>query len=417
MFNLDYLKFLTLLYVEDEEQARDVLANILSKIFKNVLTAANGEEGLELFKKSLSSKDSIDLIISDINMPIMNGLDMLENIRNLNSDVPTIFLTARDEINNILKAIDLNITNYIMKPVQTDVLIKKITDACEVNFISNQLKEKKQELENYLEAVDTVAIIYKMNGNGDITFGNKSFLEISSYSKEELENLNFNEIIHPDVSKDAISKTWDILKKGNIWSGSTKFLSKNKEVFYLKNTIFQVKNDSILEYITVGFSTTKENTDKREFQKKVLKNIQESNKKEFEYKKTILELNDIKIKLESYIPKLHKEILDQKEKVAVRQRQLDHYELQMHNVDEKYYGHMTVKSKEVDEYSRNISKLKQEVNSLLEKNKNANLEIEATKKELSLLMKSNEDKMKVINDLRDVIKSLESKIKDLTTPS
>ena len=198
MFDMEYLKSQTVLFVEDEELAREILANMLSKVFKKVLTAANGLEGLEKFEESKSSNE-IDLIISDINMPIMNGLDMLEKIREIDSTIPVIFVTARNETNNILRAIDLNVTNYIIKPIQTDVLLKKIADACEKKFISNELNEKKEELENYLEAVDTVASIFKMNDDGKILFANKSLLEISEYSKEEFENLNFSELIHPDV--------------------------------------------------------------------------------------------------------------------------------------------------------------------------------------------------------------------------
>ena len=417
MFDLKYLKSQTVLFVEDEEVAREILAKVLSKMFKNVITASNGLEAYEKFERASLSSDKIDLIISDINMPIVNGLDMLENIRKIDNFVPAIFVTARSETNNILRAIDLNVTNYIIKPIQTDVLLKKIADACEKKFISNELNEKKEELENYLEAVDTVASIFKMNDDGKILFANKSLLEISEYSKEEFENLNFSELIHPDVSKESIEKTWEIIRKNEIWNGNTKFISKNKEAFYLKNTVFKVVKDSKAEYITIGFSTTKESLEKREFQKKVLKSIQEFNKKEHSYKKLIEELSQSNQQLEAYIPRLVKELEDQKMKTLNRQRQLDHYELQMHNVDEKYSGHMSVKSKEVEDFSKNIAFLKQEKANLIEKNKNAILEIEATKKELELLTKTNEQKMKEINNLRDVIKSLESKIKDLTQDS
>lgn len=417
MFDVKYLKSQTVLFVEDEEVAREILAKVLSKMFKNVITASNGLEAYEKFELASNSSDKIDLIISDINMPIVNGLDMLENIRKIDNFVPAIFVTARSETSNILRAIDLNVTNYIIKPIQTDVLLKKIADACEKKFISNKLNEKKEELENYLEAVDTVASIFKMNDDGKILFANKSLLEISEYSKEELENLNFSELIHPDVSKESIEKTWEIIRKNEIWNGNTKFISKNQEIFYLKNTVFKVVKDSKAEYITIGFSTTKESLEKREFQKKVLKSIQEFNKKEHSYKKLIEELSQSNQQLEAYIPRLAKELEDQKMKTLNRQRQLDHYELQMHNVDEKYSGHMSVKSKEVDDFSKNIAFLKQEKVNLIEKNKNAILEIEATKKELELLTKTNEQKMKEINNLRDVIKSLESKIKDLTQDS
>lgn len=417
MFDLKYLKSQTVLFVEDEEVAREILAKVLSKMFKNVITASNGLEAYEKFERASLSSDKIDLIISDINMPIVNGLDMLENIRKIDNFVPAIFVTARSETSNILRAIDLNVTNYIIKPIQTDVLLKKIADACEKKFISNKLNEKKEELENYLEAVDTVASIFKMNDDGKILFANKSLLEISEYSKEEFENLNFSELIHPDVSKESIEKTWEIIRKNEIWNGNTKFISKNKEAFYLKNTVFKVVKDSKAEYITIGFSTTKESLEKREFQKKVLKSIQEFNKKEHSYKKLIEELSQSNQQLEAYIPRLVKELEDQKMKTVNRQRQLDHYELQMHNVDEKYSGHMSVKSKEVEDFSKNIAFLKQEKANLIEKNRNAILEIEATKKELELLTKTNEQKMKEINNLRDVIKSLESKIKDLTQDS
>ena len=412
MFDMEYLKSQTVLFVEDEELAREILANMLSKVFKKVLTAANGLEGLEKFEESKSSNE-IDLIISDINMPIMNGLDMLEKIREIDSTIPVIFVTARNETNNILRAIDLNVTNYIIKPVQMDIMLSKIKEACEKKYIRKQLDEKKEELENYLEAVDHVALIFRMNDEGNITFGNSSFLEASSYTKEELGNLNLTDLMHSDIQKDAIDKTWEFIRKGEVWSGNTKFITKEKEVFYLKNTIFKIKINSKFEYITIGFSTTKESTEKREFQKKVVKSIQEFNKREYSYKKLITELNDNIKQLESYIPRLQQEVEDQKVKAMSKHRQLEHYEMQMHNVDEKYYGHMTVKSKEVDEYSRIILGLKQEKNKLIEKNKDAQYEIEATKKELALLTKTGEQKNKRIDDLKDVIKSLESKLRDL----
>ena len=101
MFNKEFLKNLTVLFVEDEELARTKLAKLLEKLFKSVITAANGSEGLTEFKN-----DHIDLIISDINMPIMNGLEMLENIREIDKNVPVIFITARNESENIFSSID-----------------------------------------------------------------------------------------------------------------------------------------------------------------------------------------------------------------------------------------------------------------------------------------------------------------------
>ena len=414
MNNADFLKQQTVLFVEDEDLAREKLAKFLGKIFKRVIVAQNGLEGLEKFKISLDSSESVDLIVSDINMPLMSGLEMLENIRNSDNDIPVIFTTARNEIENILKAIDLNITGYILKPIDTITLMKKLAEVCEKKYFKLQLEEKQNELKKYLQAVDNVALIYKMNDKGKILFANNSFLEISKYNSDEIEDLNFNDLIHPDIPKDFLDKTWETLRNGKIWNGNTKFIDKNQEVFYLKNTIFKLESDSNIEYITIGFSTTKENNEKREFQRKVIKAIEEFNKKEFTYKKTIEDLTTRNRQLEIYLPIIQNELEEQKAKTLSRQRQLEHYELQMHNVDEKYYDRISNKKKEADEYAKNILTLKQEKSVAVNKLKKAIEEIDAMKKELLLLMKSNEEKLKRINDLNDVIKSLEVKIRELT---
>jgi CheY-like chemotaxis protein len=413
MFTPDFLKKQRVLFVEDEELAREKLAKLLSKLFKEVILASNGLEGLEKFEKSKITNEKIDLIISDINMPIMNGLDMLEKIREIDYFIPAIFTTARSETDNLVRAIDLNVSNYIIKPIDTTILVKKITEVCEKSFFETELQDKQKELQKYLDAVDSVALIFKMDGEGNITFANKSLLEASKYTLEELKELGFKGLIHPDIPKDYIEETWKILKNDEPWSGNTKFLAKDNEIFYLKNTIFSLKINDQIEYITIGFSTTKENIEKREFQKKVIKTIQEFNKKEFTYKKSLHDLSEQISQLESYIRRLEDELEDQKAKTANRQRQLDHYEMQMHNVDEKYYGTMTVKAKEAEEYARTLAMIKQEKNLIAEKYKEANEEIVATKKELALLMKTNEEKIKKIYDLTDVIKSLEIRIKDL----
>lgn len=414
MNNADFLKQQTVLFVEDEDLAREKLAKFLGKIFKRVIVAQNGLEGLEKFKISLDSSERVDLIVSDINMPLMSGLEMLENIRNSDNDIPVIFTTARNEIENILKAIDLNITGYILKPIDTITLMKKLAEVCEKKYFKLQLEEKQNELKKYLQAVDNVALIYKMNDKGKILFANNSFLEISKYNSDEIEDLNFNDLIHPDIPKDFLDKTWETLRNGKIWNGNTKFIDKNQEVFYLKNTIFKLESDSNIEYITIGFSTTKENNEKREFQRKVIKAIEEFNKKEFTYKKTIEDLTTRNRQLEIYLPIIQNELEEQKAKTLSRQRQLEHYELQMHNVDEKYYDRISNKKKEADEYAKNILTLKQEKSVAVNKLKKAIEEINAMKKELLLLMKSNEEKLKRINDLNDVIKSLEVKIRELT---
>ncbi len=141
----DFLKDQTVMFVEDDDFAREELAKLLNKLFKKVILASNGLEGLEKYGRSKITNEKIDLILSDINMPIMNGLEMLEKIREIDSLVPLIFITARSESDNILKAIDLDVSSYIIKPIDMSLLIRKVTEVCEKTFFEKEILEKQKE--------------------------------------------------------------------------------------------------------------------------------------------------------------------------------------------------------------------------------------------------------------------------------
>ncbi len=416
MINRVYLKNLTVLFVEDEQVARDKLSKLLSKLFKKVIVCENGKEGLDKYNESLNTKEKINIIISDINMPVMNGLEMLENIRKVDQEIPLIYTTARNESENILRAVELNVSHYVLKPIDMDKLIQIIYDICEKQFIQEQLDEAKTELDNYISGINKVAIIYKVDLEGKVLSANDLTLEITQYNKEELLEKTFYELIHPDIPKDSIKKSWESIKSDKPWTGNTKFITKDKQSFYLKCSIFKLSPDCD-EFITIGFSLNDENIEKREFKKKVMKAIQEFKKNELKYKKLILEQQEKLSTLDSQVPRLLDELKTEKEKTLSRQKQLDHYELQMHNVDNKYDKFMKELSNKRDEQARQINELKNDKLTLKNKNKEYENEVLATKKELKLLMETNEQKNKRIKDLEDVIDSLEAKIKELTTPS
>ena len=129
-----YKKQFNILYVEDDVLFTPKIKYILEKSFKSVLIASNGEEALELFKIN-----KIDLIISDINMPKMDGLTFLKKLRELHNDIPFIFSTARQEANTIIDAIQFDISNYILKPIDLK------------NFLFIVDKSVKKSYKKYIE--------------------------------------------------------------------------------------------------------------------------------------------------------------------------------------------------------------------------------------------------------------------------
>jgi len=109
---IDKLKLLKILFVEDEEDLIEIITDTLTKINANFLTAKNGKEALEIFEK----ESDIDVIVTDINMPVMNGILMIEELRNNNNDIPIIVMSAHTESDYIERAKELGVDNYLLKP-------------------------------------------------------------------------------------------------------------------------------------------------------------------------------------------------------------------------------------------------------------------------------------------------------------
>ena len=110
----------SILIVEDELRIRFLLRDYLTKEDFNVFEASNGEEGLFVF-----SSEKIDLVLLDIMMPIMDGLTMLEKLREV-STVPVILLTAKSEEEDKLEGYDFGADDYMTKPFSPKVLIAKV---------------------------------------------------------------------------------------------------------------------------------------------------------------------------------------------------------------------------------------------------------------------------------------------------
>lgn len=118
----DILKSLTVLFVEDEDKIRTSMGSAMEGIFAKVILAGNGDEGLKKFKKF-----NPDVIVTDISMPIMDGLDMSKEIRDISKDTPIVILSAFSEKEKLLKAIEIGIDKYIIKPIDIEELFEAIS--------------------------------------------------------------------------------------------------------------------------------------------------------------------------------------------------------------------------------------------------------------------------------------------------
>jgi len=118
------LKNKTILYAEDDKILQESVAELLKMLCKKVLIAKDGKEAYELYEL-----ESPDIVISDIKMPNMDGLKLLEKIRQNNYTIPFILLTAYNEQALIFNAANLSIDGYILKPFEFHNIVDTITRA------------------------------------------------------------------------------------------------------------------------------------------------------------------------------------------------------------------------------------------------------------------------------------------------
>ncbi|MDD2448126.1 MAG: response regulator [Sulfurimonas sp.] len=121
------LKNFTILYVEDDEMVRASAVEYLSRVAKEVLEAKDGKDAIKIWK---SHKP--DIIISDINMPRLNGIDMASYIRSHDKDVQIIIATAHSDTEYLLKAVELQLVKYIIKPITKEKLIEALEKSIEL---------------------------------------------------------------------------------------------------------------------------------------------------------------------------------------------------------------------------------------------------------------------------------------------
>ena len=146
--NLELLQTITILYVEDEATLQDEIYQNIKPFVKNIIKASNGYDGIKKFKENQSI---IDLIVSDILMPQMNGIDMVDTIREIDLEIPIIYTTAFSDNEYMKKTIEQGIVSYILKPIDVELLVNAISKASiivENNHLKSNLKTINLELEN-----------------------------------------------------------------------------------------------------------------------------------------------------------------------------------------------------------------------------------------------------------------------------
>jgi two-component system, OmpR family, response regulator ArlR len=184
--NKELLKTLKILIVEDEKRLAQLLKDAISDSFFSVVIAKDGEEGLKKFQIFKP-----DIIITDIMMPICDGLQMTQKIKELDEFIPIIVLSAHSEKEKLLKAIDLGISKYFIKPFDPEEVIEHI------NKIAPKLnKQKRVNLKDEYIFDNNSMSLYKKTVLITLTKREKEFFHLLIKNK--------NSIVSSSVIKESL---------------------------------------------------------------------------------------------------------------------------------------------------------------------------------------------------------------------
>ncbi len=181
---------------EDEEVAREILSFYLATIFDEVVVVKDGQEGLETYTKNLKQNIPFDLIITDIKMPHLDGLKMLEFIHNLNPKQKFIIVSAYKDEENLLKSIELQVLGYFVKPLNVDNVMHMLKKAKE-----EVLQDRKKEIKKI-----QINSIFAYDKKEKLLYENNTLVKLSAKESILLETLiqNQGKIISQESLKIAI---------------------------------------------------------------------------------------------------------------------------------------------------------------------------------------------------------------------
>ena len=194
------------LLVEDEADAREILSFYLNTIFEDVVVAIDGQEALEIYQDDLSRDKKFDLVLTDIKMPRLNGMDMIEKMLDLVDNQKFIIVSAYKDEEKLLKSINFRVLGYFLKPINVDNMMEILKKAkVEV------LKEKEQNRKNKFIKINSH---YEYSIKEKLLYCDSSLVKLSKKEVQLLDILmqNIGKIVTIEECKLAL---WEDVNKSD----------------------------------------------------------------------------------------------------------------------------------------------------------------------------------------------------------
>ncbi len=276
----------TILIVDDEPANLKILGQALSTW--NVKVAKDGKTAFEIAQKSLP-----DIILLDIVLPDINGFEVCKKLKKIEitKNIPVIFITAKDSLDDEVYGLELGAIDYIKKPFNPKLIKNKVENHLEYQSTKKELKKLSQAVEQ-----STVSIVIT-DADGIIEYVNPVFTKLTGYSFKEAVGENPRILKSDYHSDDYYKNLWETISSGQEWRGELYNQRRNGECFWEEAVISPVKDErgEIINYIAV-----KNNINQRkEAQRKLIA----KNKELKDAKKLLNDILDLSIEGIRYVDK------------------------------------------------------------------------------------------------------------------
>ena len=269
--NIQYTSRHSILLVEDDPVSRKNLGILIQNKLPGIklLLAENGETGLNLCKEYTPQ-----IVITDINLPMINGIRMAGEILSHSPSTKIIVITAHNNMQYLLDCINIGISRYVLKPIEYSLLFEAIEDCIARIELETRVKEQNEYIRKLSMVVEqSPSMIMITDADGIIEYVNPMFSELTGYTPEEVIGQNPRILrtskTPPEVHKDL----WSTINSGLAWRGELLNSKKNGDLYWEAASIFPLFNgkNKITHFIAVKDDITRH--------KQIEKELQESEKR------------------------------------------------------------------------------------------------------------------------------------------
>lgn len=253
--------------VEDDIQLLETSSRILAREIKEVISFSEPSKAL-----SYLDTNKPDILITDIKMPNIGGLELVKIVKYIYPELPVIIMSAFSEPDYFMKAINLKVNHFLTKPIDIEKLLELIHEIAKDLEVKKELEKQKNLLNQYKKIVDVSNNIVITDKSGRIKYVNDKFCGLCGYSKEELIGQPQNIMRHPDMPSSFFKKLWGTILDKKVWKGIIKNLKKDGSSFYVETTIspFLNEKEEIEEFISIKTDVTSLMLKKEELKKEIV---------------------------------------------------------------------------------------------------------------------------------------------------